>query len=292
MLARLSSFVSEPASPRPLAALRIGLAAVLLVQGLALMADLDELFGANALAPLPPHAAPDGVPQVVWLDHALGITNGASVRIVFAAYVVSLVGLLVGWRTRAAAVVALVTHSALCTSGRSSSYGVDLYAQSMLFYCVWMPVGHDLSLDVRAGRVDAGPTRSARLSLRVVQIHLCIGYLAAGLRKAAGPTWWSGEAIWRAVLRPGTPFDWTWLAWVPSLALLGGIATLLLEIGYPVFVWPKRTRRPWVIATIGMHTTIAIGMGLWSFSALLIVLTASVFLLSAEPRSSGAERAT
>jgi CubicO group peptidase (beta-lactamase class C family) len=113
-----------------------------------------------------------------------------------------------------------------------------------------------------------------------MQVHLCVIYLAAGLGKAMGSQWWSGEAIWQTVSQPvfGT-FDLGWLArhsWIPMLV---GWGTLVVEISYPFLIWPRRTRKVWCIATIGLHLGTCLFMGLVFFSSVMILLTSCLFLI-------------
>jgi len=284
------NFVSAPASARPLACFRIGLAAVLLLQAAAIAGSLLDLYANLGVVQwsLGEASATPGVPRVSWLLKALaplGASDAFCVQAVFVLYVASLAGLLVGWHTRVAAFLAWFTHLALNTTGSAGIYGVDMFANIALFYSVWMPVAHYASIDLRAKRVSGTPSSTARLALRVLQVHLCVIYLASGVEKASGSDWWSGEAIWRALTEPEfRQFDFFWLASVPWLAKLASWSTLVLEIGYAFFVWPRRTRKFWALNTIGMHLGIALFMGLVSFAALMIVMTGSAFLVSPEPR--------
>jgi hypothetical protein len=284
---RAAAFIAAPASPRPLGVLRIGLAAVLLLQAMTLAGSLLELYGSRGMMQwlVSEATVPDGVPRLRWIVDALsplGVTESACIRGAFLVYLASLVGLLAGWRTRSMAVQAWFTHLSFTMGGNLTTYGVDTFANIALFYCVWMPVGCWASADVSAGRASAEPTAAARLALRVLQIHLCVVYLTSGIEKAFGEQWHDGEAIWRALMRSDLgQFDFTWLAAVPGLAMLLCWSTLVLEIGYAFFVWPRRTRTLWAVGTIGLHAGIAVTMGLWSFSAVMIVLTTSAFLVSA-----------
>jgi CubicO group peptidase (beta-lactamase class C family) len=113
-----------------------------------------------------------------------------------------------------------------------------------------------------------------------MQVHLCVIYLAAGLDKAMGSQWWSGEAIWQTVSQPVfSTFDLSWLArhsWIPMVA---GWGTLVVEIGYAFLVWPRRTRKVWCVATIGFHLGTCLFMGLVFFSSVMILLTSCLFLM-------------
>jgi hypothetical protein len=284
------AFVTKPASARPLAVFRIGLAVVLLAQAFALAPQVLELYGNDGLVQwrVMDRAIPFGVPRLRWLAALLaplGVSEPGCVRAVFWMYVGGLGFMLVGWRTHLAAVTAWLSHMMLSMSGNAAIYGVDQFAHIGLFYCVWMPIGAALSVDALGGRESGTPTFSARLALRVLQIHLCVVYFSSGVEKATGIQWWNGEAVWRALMRPDLgQFNVAWFADAPWLARALCWGTLLVEVGYALLIWPRRTRKVWALATVGMHVGIAVGMGLVSFSAVMAVFTVAAFLVSSEPQ--------
>lgn len=291
---RLLDFFAAPASPRPLAVLRIGLAAVLLLQALSIAGSVQELFGDRAIvqwsalrgdgAGMGYHPLVPRVGDVVGLLGPLGISSAACVRGIFLCYVFALSCLLIGWRSKISAGFAWLSHLMLCASGYMTIYGVDQFANIALFYCVWIPVGAALSCDRAAGRASDAPSIPARIGLRVLQIHLCLVYLTSGIEKAKFSQWWNGDAIWRSVNLPEmAQFDMTWLAYVPWLAVLLGWGTLAIELGYAFLVWPRWTRKWMVLATLSLHLGIAVVLGLISFSAVMCVLSIAAFLVSAEP---------
>jgi hypothetical protein len=257
-----------------LAVFRIGVAAVLLVQAFMLTGSLLDLYGNLGVVQwrISEGVGSSPIPRIGWLESVLGpygVSDVACVRGVFLLYITSLACLLIGWQTRVAAVLAWLTHLAMNVSGNAGIYGVDQFANIALFYCVWMPVGQALSADQmgKPRKKEASP--GARLALRVLQLHLCIVYLSSGIEKASGAQWWNGEAIWRALMRPDLSiFNITWLASVPWVAKLAAWGTLAVELGYAILVWPRWTRKPMALATIGMHAGIAVTLGLVSFSAL------------------------
>ena len=285
-------FFTAPAAATPMAVFRIGVAGVLLWQALSLAGDVGELFGRQALVPAdvldPPGAASSIHPfsprlRVLdgWLTSA-GFGAVSTAQPVFLIYLAALSCLLIGWQTRSAAAIAWLTHLALSNAATATIYGVDLFAHIALFYCTVFPVGAAIAVDA-AGRL-AVPSAWNRLALRVLQLHLCVVYISSAIEKATGPQWWNGEAIWRAVTLPElATIDMTWLAGAPWIALLAGWATLAVEAGYAVLIWPRRTRTAMALATIGMHAGIGAVMGLVSFSALMIILTGAAFLVPATP---------
>ncbi|HEX2571122.1 MAG TPA: HTTM domain-containing protein [Polyangia bacterium] len=206
------------------------------------------------------------------------ISSTACVHGVFAVYALSLVGLGLGWRTRPFAVAAWLTHTLTVNSGYISLYGVDTMIHICLFYCMWMPVSAAYSLDQWLRRRSASATVGASLGLRTLQLHLCIIYLNTGLAKMRGAQWWNGEAIWRALMQPQfAVFDCSFLARVPIVAMLACWIVMLIEVGYPFLIWPRRIRPVWVAATIALHLGIGVMMGLWMFSSMMILMTFSAF---------------
>jgi hypothetical protein len=109
-------------------------------------------------------------------------------------------------------------------------------------------------------------------------------YLTSGIEKAKFSQWWNGDAIWRSVNLPEmAQFDMTWLAYVPWLAVLLGWGTLAIELGYAFLIWPRRTRKWTVLATLSLHAGVAVTLGLYSFSAVMCALTVAAFLVSTDP---------
>ena len=89
----------------------------------------------------------------------------------------------------------------------------------------------------------------------------------------------------RSLSPPFSTFDLSWLARYPWIPMLAGWGTLVVEIGYAFLIWPRRTRKVWCIATIGLHLGIGLFMGLVFFSSVMILLT--VLSLSDSRRSPG-----
>jgi len=283
------SFMTRPASPRPLAALRIGLTTVLLVQAFALAFNLLDLFGPRAIVQwrLNEFMNVDGLPRLGWFSAALqGYATAEQVtQGFFLVYVGSLSMMLIGWHTRIASVLAWFSHLVLFMTERAAVYGVDDFAHIALFYCMWMPIGNFWSLDVHSGRASSAPSVEARIGLRVWQIHLCIVYLSSAIEKSlgAGSQWISGELMWRTIMMPTfISFDLSFMAEYPLLVRMGTWGPLAVEFVYAFLIWPKRTRALMAWSTIAMHVGIAIMMGLRTFGAEMAVFTAAVWLFRAE----------
>jgi hypothetical protein len=52
---------------------------------------------------------------------------------------------------------------------------------------------------------------------------------------------------------------------------------VLLEVGYPFGIWFNRTRGFWLAGIILLHLGIALFMGMYLFSLIMIVLNAAAF---------------
>jgi hypothetical protein len=48
-----------------------------------------------------------------------------------------------------------------------------------------------------------------------------------------------------------------------------GISICLIEIGYSVFIWMKKTRFPWLVCILAMHAAIGLAMGMYLFALVL-----------------------
>ncbi|WP_437763107.1 HTTM domain-containing protein [Sorangium sp. So ce764] len=286
----MGRFAFAPASARPLAALRIGLASVLLAQAALIAPIAPELYSRSGIVQgeLLDGSGAIGFPRIGHLVNALsrfGVGESSVIAGMGVLYVLSLAGLLLGWRTRFSAACTWLVHFTLMMTAERTNYGADQFANIFLFYLVFMPSGAALSLDRALGRAPPEPSAAARLALRVVQLHLCLVYLSSGVEKALGAAWWDGDAIWRSLMLPEyRRFDFSWLAHHAWIAVAAGWLVLLVEIGYPFFIWPRRTRRLWVAATVGLHVGIAVFMRLDVFGAIMSVFTLAAFGVKADPR--------
>ncbi len=127
------------------------------------------------------------------------------------------------------------------------------------------------------------PAVSANVALRLLQIHLCIIYLIAGLTKLQGPAWWNGTAVWGTLANfEFAPMQFaiynTLLRWLGSHQLLfefamtgAGMFTLAFEITFAFLIWRPATR--WVLlwGAIILHGFIGMLMGLKTFSLMMLV---------------------
>lgn len=192
--------------------------------------------------------------------------------IVYAPYVYafSLISLVFGFFSRCMAFVAMVLHFIIFKSFDLFNYGLDAFTGIALFYCLVFPVGQNTSLDAL---IFKNRRKSDFNYARVLQIHLCIIYLFAGLPKMLTASWWDGLAIWRAMTSVYSSIDN-----LPyMLFVIAGIATILLELSYPIGVWFKKSRVIIIVLMIALHINIAVIMNLYVFACIMIALNISAW---------------
>jgi hypothetical protein len=278
-------FLFAPASPLPLASLRIGVSAILITQAFFIMSRIGDFYGKSSLLlqePMMSGGLGLNIPSILNIGARFGFSEGSSLFFLGVIYLTSLVCFLIGWKTRVANIIAWFIHL-IWMNEQPTAYGTDFFAHVSLFLMIWMPTAEVLSVDAISGSKTGEKSSAARLSLRMFQFYLCIAYLASGLEKMAGEQWWNGEAVWRSIMLPSLQqYDMSWVAFYPILAKLACWGTLLAETGYAFFVWPKATRKIWIALIIGLHLGIALFMGLWLFSLIMIILNIGAFIISPE----------
>lgn len=180
------------------------------------------------------------------------------------AYPLSLIMLILGFFARASAIASLFFQLLLIKSIHLYEYGVDGFTTFALFYCCVFPVGNK--------------TIDHRPYLFLLRAHLSIAYFFSGFDKVIGVTWRNGEALWKAMHSHNyySLFSLDFLSDTPFFVISGWM-TILLEMFYGIFMNVRVTRPYWLTAIVLLHLFIALFMGLFFFSALLIILNLSAY---------------
>lgn len=277
---RLAHFFFMPSGAAPLAFFRMSIALLGLVQLYWLRHDILLLYGENGLVRwiITENVIGKEALRLGWLSSLTakaGMSSDATVYSLIIVYALSLVGMLSGIFTRGWAIIALLLHYTLTNTAFMSAYGVESFLHIALFYCAVMPVSAAFS--PAAARTEPSWNGWNTLSLRVLQLHLCLVYMSTGLEKSMGVQWWNGEAIWRSVMQMQYgQYEMSWLANWPWVAKIACWGTLLLEIAYPVMIW-TRWRGWWLSGIVLMHLGIAVMLGLQLFAAIMILFNLSAF---------------
>lgn len=196
-------------------------------------------------------------------------------------FVAALVAFTLGLGTRWVKWLVWAGHLSLLHRNPAVAYGLDNIAASVLFLLALAPIGAQLSLDrVRAVRrarlraLDELPpvpaSARATLVLRLLQIQMALFFFVAGSAKLQGDSWWYGFALWYAVNNHeymNLPVAW----WAEQFWLVNVLSygTVLLELAYPFLVW-NRARAAMLAGALALHLGIAVVLGLYAFSAVMI----------------------
>jgi len=270
-------FFFTPADPTALGLIRIAVGLLLLWNLGMLGMDLGANLGSSGWAGTEAARAFLETTPGAWSfwfyvpDAALPATWGACM-IVVALFTAGLSG----------RVSAVLTWAIVVSTARRSPvlvFGFDqIVATWALYLAAFGASGQALSLDRllarRRGTLAAGPpppTVSANLSLRLIQLHLCLIYGAAGLAKLRGDAWWDGTAMEFLIVTPEfRRFDLAWLAAYPLLLNLATHGALALEVGYPVLIWFKPLRPLLMASVVLMHVGIDLTLGLTEFGLAML----------------------
>ena len=278
----IRNFFCNPVPAQTLGCFRIAVGIFALTQLLILLPDWMWLYGPQGLLPwevsdaLSTRQTP-GLSYLAKLLLPLSISAKGTVYFVTAIYFSSLIGLIAGYKTRFMGALAWLMHLILNTTGHFTAYGVETFSHIALFYCMILPVGISLSVDSYK-RHSTLPPYLVTLSVRIIQLHFCIIYLASGLEKSMGSQWWNGEAIWIAMQQDQFhKVDINWMAAVPIVPKILCMGTLMIETLYPLGMLWKKTKKIWLIAILLMHFCIALFLGLQLFGGLMFLLNFTAF---------------
>ncbi len=195
------------------------------------------------------------------------------------AYPLCLVLLILGVFTRVSAVASLFFQLLFIKSIHLYEYGIDYFTTITLFYCCVFPVGKIYSIDNKIyRRNERVPNQTIFLNL--LKAHLSIAYFFSGFDKIIGVTWRNGEAVWKTLHSHNyySIFNLDFLVNTPFFSILGWL-TIVIELAYPLFMNLPKIRKYWLAGIIGMHLFIALFMGLFFFSALMILLNLAAYLI-------------
>ena len=186
-----------------------------------------------------------------------------------------------GMATPVTAWLAYIITVSYAYRAQMANFGLDQINAMLAFYLAIGPCGASLSFDrwwrtrqaQKTGQpIDPPkPSAAANLSLRLIQVHLCIIYLFAGISKLQGELWWNGFAVWNAAANlEYQSGDLTWLAYVPWFCNLLTIGTIFWEISFWALVWNKTLRLPVLLIGVLMHLGIGAFLGMWTFGLAMI----------------------
>ncbi len=207
----------------------------------------------------------------LWGTHALAL--------------VVMTGFMLGFQTRVCGILSALFVISYAHRAGGALFGLDQINGFLTLYLALGPCGAMYSIDAwrrrRQNPIDAAESRPAStvmatISTRLIQLHLCIVYLFAGLGKLQGPAWWDGTAIWGALASyEYQTIDLTFMASWPWLINLITLVTLAWECSYPFLIWPRLTRPIWLLLAVAVHLGIGLCMGMMTFGLIMVIANLS-----------------
>ena len=244
------------------------------------------------------------------------VGDATTIRRIHGACLVIVFLFAIGFFTRVTSVLSWLVFVSYVQRSPVTAFGVDAMASLLLIYLMLGPSGAALSADrlISRGRKifqarrlglpvplwpPAVATVSANVAIRLIQVHLCLIYLVAGITKLMGAMWWDHTVMWHVLVNP----EFAVYAIRPPLGmirflcryrplcelLMSGAAlfALFTEIGFPFLVWRRFMRKPMVCCALVMHAGIGMFMGLYSFGAIMACMNLA-FLDPKGPRGRAA----
>ena len=278
-------FWFAPADPATLSLIRLLAGGLLLYTHAVWTLDLQAFLGPDGW--LPVSFLQDPVHERAWSAWSLFFWIKWT-WLLWAVHVFALLVfacLMLGLFSRTVAVLAwllAVSYAQRVTPG--AYFGLDQVSCMLAMYLMLGPCGARYSVDrirqMRRGQTDDPPrSTSANLAVRLVQVHLCVIYLFAGLAKLADANWLASTGVWWEVANlEYQSLDMTWLAGWPVLVALLTHVVLFWELFYCCVVWNRRLRPLVLLIAVGVHGTVAVAMGMATFA--LAMLTANLAFVS------------
>lgn len=275
--ANWNCFWFTPADPATLALMRILAGAMLCYTQAVWMLDLQAFFGADS-----------------WLNRdVVGVMQRGgwqwshlwwceSSTLLWTSHLLSMLACLmftIGLWTRVTSIITCLFVLSYSHRVPDALYGLDQVNAFLVLYLSLGPCGamysidHWLTLRKATGNlVRVRTSIAANISIRLIQWHLCVLYLFAGLSKLQGASWWDGTAFWGAVANyEYQSLDMVWLVHYPELVNFITHITVAWEVTYIALIW-GRLSRPIVLAlAIPLHLGIGICLGMMTFGLAALI---------------------
>lgn len=307
-IAGWSQFWFRPTDTTTLAAVRICTGLTLLALYGSLLPEMDNYLGADAwvdrtamdqirAATVAEATASDVTAEALvnaaaiepWFAESLWyyVEQPSLISLFYWYFLAAIACFTVGLFSRTANVLVWIGHVSCAQRSLVTTYGVDVVLAMLLLYLLLGPTGRSLSVDrllsdywrrndrTLRGKED-GRSWSATFAIRLIQVHMCVIYLCAGLSKLQGESWWDGSAMWLTLMMPEmSPLDMSWFAslgdgQIQLICAIGTILTLGYEISFSFLIWNHRLRPLVLTLAILLHGGIGLFMGLGLFSAAML----------------------
>jgi len=284
LLGQIDDFFNRPGSALPYAVFRIVFGLVLLANALLLLPDINMWFSDQGV--LPSHVDPQlvGLNRLnvfAWWGSSTAFVNGA-----FAALILSILCVILGFQTRLACIVVFVLVTSFYHRNVYVLHAGDVLLRITCLFLCFSDCGLRLSVDrlIKLARGLAQPgddPQTSPLAMRLIQLQLCIVYgVAAGL-KSNGAPWIDGTAVYLVYqLESFARFPVPEFMHSLPMARFLTWSTLFLEAAFPIFVWFRETRWIALISLFLFHMGLEYVLNVQMFQYIIT----SLFILFILPK--------
>lgn len=279
ILTKFTSFLSKPYITIGTSLARIGFGLLLIYFYMIHYSQRDYIWGPNGL---------------ISFDNFIGILNESSsfslyalsnselyFDIIFHVGIIAAVLFTIGYKGRFISIMNFILVFSIHERNHMILDGGDNITRIILFYLIFAQTTKHLSIDSylakKQNKLSVPSFYSNALhnfAILASVIQLCILYLNSAYYKVMGEVWQNGTAIYYIlqVEEFSHPFFRSIISSSDFLIVTGTYATLLIQMAFPFSLFNKKTKYIGLILVVGLHLGIAIVMGLYTFSATMIVI--------------------
>ena len=278
VLSGWNQFWFTPVDPASLCAVRVAAGLMLFYTHLVWSLELDAFFGPKGWLP---DALLGPLHQDRYIWSYFWLIDSSIVRwIVHIAALVVFALLTIGCGSRVVSILAYVMAVAYVNRVVPGAFfGLDKVNCMLALYLTLGPSGACYSIDRWLAQRRAGgrlppvaPSIGANVAIRMIQLHMCVMYLFAGLDKLQGVHWWDGTAVWMTVANlEYQTLDLTWLAGWPMLVAFMTHLTVFWELFYCTLMWHKSWRPVMLLLAVIVHGGIAVALGMMTFGFAMLI---------------------
>ena len=184
--------------------------------------------------------------------------------------------LAIGWQTRAAAIVAWVLSTSFANLNPNIDNAGDVIRGIVLFYLMLCPCGAVWSLDRLFERRGMGVNDRVVVSpwpIRLLFVQLVFIYFMNGLFKLGGSDWWGGDSLHYVLCDVTlTRFSFAQFPLPLWLTRTSTWTVLAWEVGFPLWVSLRWTRKIALIFGVLFHIGIGVTMELGNFAPYVLTM--------------------
>ncbi|SDC07744.1 Predicted thiol-disulfide oxidoreductase YuxK, DCC family [Shouchella lonarensis] len=208
-------------------------------------------------------------------------------EIIFHAGILVTLWFIIGYKGRIASIVQFIFAWSLFARNSVILDGGDNIMSLLLVYLLFANMTAYFSVDSYLKQRRGEPTQITvppgfahmrmrnlfhNLAILACMLQVCIMYFTSGLHKVMGELWQNGTAIYYIlqVNEYTHPFFQQLISSSELLIVAATYATIVVQIAYPFLLVNHRTRYVVMAGVVGMHVGIAVVMGLFTFSFVMI----------------------